>query len=619
MPQLSRPLRVFLSFGGEDRAMAREISKRLVLEGFEPWLDEEQLLPGMQWAEAINGAVRSADVILILLSQHSADKPGYVQREIRLALDLADQKPANSLFLIPVRLDRNAEVPRTLSSIHWVDIFQPDGWQKLLDSLRARRSTSQDRVKLIADAYRLDSLRELFLEEYSIEDLRRLVYESPHLRTFFDASAGTLGKVTLVDRVLALSETESDIEALLDWARKNDSIAYQSHRPYYRERLDPRADADLHAVSGLLDNPYVVGNPIQPENTRVFLGRFDVANAIVAEMRKRGQKPSILLYGRRRMGKTSALLNMQRLVRDPSLINVYVSGQSVRYHTDSDFCFYLSREIRVAFQQALIDTKIIDHLAPLSREAYHSRPLLQLADFFEICDDVLGNNSLHCLIAIDEYEEIDYHMNGLIERGGISRELLVLLRDTLQHRTHFNFLFAGTHYLRDLSAVDWASIFINVKTLHISFLSRGDSIGLLTKPVKGLKYEDDELIDEVLEVTGGQPFLLQAIASEIIDMLNLKGERIATKSLVDAAIEEAVLKHGAYFDFLWDQECEGERRKALIKIVACNLGVRAADVTPYEEELRDLVRRELLCVKGDHIYLTMPILRSWMRRTQHLL
>ena len=158
-----------------------------------------------------------------------------------------------------------------------------------------------------------------------------------------------------------------------------------------------------------------------------------------------------------------------------------------------------------------------------------------------------------------------------------------------------------------------------MKTLHISFLSREDSIGLLTKPVRGLKYEDRELIDEIVSVTGGQPFLLQAIASEIIEMLNLKAERVATKTIVDAAIEEAVLKHGTYFDFLWDQECEGERRKALLKIVACNTNTRTTDVVPYEEELRDLVRRELLWVEGDHIQMTMPILRSWMRRTQHLL
>ena len=68
-------------------------------------------------------------------------------------------------------------------------------------------------------------------------------------------------------------------------------------------------------------NPYVTGNPIQPTNSRVFWGRLDIAESIIREIRDSHQKPSFLLYGRRRMGKTSALLNLRRLIRGIKIID----------------------------------------------------------------------------------------------------------------------------------------------------------------------------------------------------------------------------------------------------------------------------------------------------------
>ena len=41
-----RPLRVFLCHGQEDKATVRELSRMLKDDGFQPWLDEEDLLPG---------------------------------------------------------------------------------------------------------------------------------------------------------------------------------------------------------------------------------------------------------------------------------------------------------------------------------------------------------------------------------------------------------------------------------------------------------------------------------------------------------------------------------------------------------------------------------------------
>jgi hypothetical protein len=57
------------------------------IEGFEPWLDEEDLLPGQIWADEIPRALKASEFILVFFSRNSVAKRGYVQREMKMALD----------------------------------------------------------------------------------------------------------------------------------------------------------------------------------------------------------------------------------------------------------------------------------------------------------------------------------------------------------------------------------------------------------------------------------------------------------------------------------------------------------------------------------------------------
>jgi hypothetical protein len=110
-------------------------------EGADPWLDEKRLLPGQEWRPEIEAAVRHTDVVLVCISSASITKEGYVQKEIRIALDIADEKPEGTIFIVPVRLD-SCQVPARLSRWQWVDLFDPSGFGRLLEALRARAQQS---------------------------------------------------------------------------------------------------------------------------------------------------------------------------------------------------------------------------------------------------------------------------------------------------------------------------------------------------------------------------------------------------------------------------------------------------------------------------------------------
>ncbi len=132
-----RPLRVFLCYSKSDRDLVRELYLHLVDTQVDPWLDEKRILPGQDWESEIRKAVRDSDVVIVCLSKQATSKRGYVQKEIKTALDVADKQPQGTIFIIPVRLEL-CVVPARLSRYQWVDLFEEGGYKRLIAALQER-------------------------------------------------------------------------------------------------------------------------------------------------------------------------------------------------------------------------------------------------------------------------------------------------------------------------------------------------------------------------------------------------------------------------------------------------------------------------------------------------
>lgn len=133
----SRKLLVFLCHGSEGKTKIRELYSDLREDGADPWLDEKNIIPGQDWDMEIKKAVKKSDAILVYLSASSINKEGYVQKEIKFALDAADEKPEGTIFVIPVKLEE-CDVPFRRSQWHWVNVFDKGGYENILRALRSR-------------------------------------------------------------------------------------------------------------------------------------------------------------------------------------------------------------------------------------------------------------------------------------------------------------------------------------------------------------------------------------------------------------------------------------------------------------------------------------------------
>jgi formylglycine-generating enzyme required for sulfatase activity len=134
--------RIFLAHASEDKPAVRRLHRELKARGFEPWLDEEDLVGGQNWKVEIPKAIHNASVFLACLSRHSIAKMGYVQNEFRLALNALAQRPQEQIYLIPVRFEeckvpelRNPDLGLSMGDHHWVDFFADNGLDRLVRAL----------------------------------------------------------------------------------------------------------------------------------------------------------------------------------------------------------------------------------------------------------------------------------------------------------------------------------------------------------------------------------------------------------------------------------------------------------------------------------------------------
>ena len=158
--EIKTSFRAFLCHTGLDKPAVRNLYQRLLVDGIYPWLDEEELLPGQNWRREIEKTLRGIPAVIVCLSRNSTTKQGYVQKEVGAALDLLEEHPEDSIFIIPARLEE-CEVPERLSHLHYCDLYRDSGYNRLLLALhfRARQLglTINGHVKTSKDSDRTNS------------------------------------------------------------------------------------------------------------------------------------------------------------------------------------------------------------------------------------------------------------------------------------------------------------------------------------------------------------------------------------------------------------------------------------------------------------------------------
>lgn len=144
--------KVFISYAREDIEIAKKIYNDLASKGVDVWLDENDLIPGQKWKIEIKKAISESRYFIALLSSNSVSKKGYVQKELKIALDVFDLYPEDEKFIIPIRIDECKPRTEKLNDFHWADLF-PDYETGIRKILRALKPLENEKTKPDSETY----------------------------------------------------------------------------------------------------------------------------------------------------------------------------------------------------------------------------------------------------------------------------------------------------------------------------------------------------------------------------------------------------------------------------------------------------------------------------------
>jgi len=135
---------VFLSYARDDEEVANRLYSDLTRRGIKIWFDKYSLKPGQNWKLEIKKIITECKYFLAILSTSSVNRKGYVQKELKIALDVLDLFPDNEIFILPIRVDNCKPSYDKLHDLQWVDLF-PDskygeGLRKILGVINPKLS-----------------------------------------------------------------------------------------------------------------------------------------------------------------------------------------------------------------------------------------------------------------------------------------------------------------------------------------------------------------------------------------------------------------------------------------------------------------------------------------------
>ena len=371
-------------------------------------------------------------------------------------------------------------------------------------------------------------------------------------------------------------------------------------------------------------NPYVAGNPVSGE---LFVGREDILRQLEALWADEEHSSSVILYGHRRMGKTSILRNLGARFGGHTVV--------VDFNLQRIGPVNSTGELLYVFALALYDRLCEEGSAPLSEPVedlfIEHNPYTALNRYLDHVNR--GRRGRRIVIAVDEFELIE---TG-IKAGTLQAGLLAYWRGLIQTHTWLVIAFAGLHTLREMTQNYWHPLFSSVTAIPVSYLSDDAARRLIRQPTADFSVDyDSEAVEMILHLTNGQPYLVQHLGRSLVARLNqqLFEEGIERSPRLTCADVAEVIESpefyrdaNAYFTGVWqqaastlpqDQTClltllaAHERGMSTVEVARCT----GFSLARAESILQALKRHDVVELRGAEWHLSVELMRFWLLRQQ---
>jgi hypothetical protein len=347
------------------------------------------------------------------------------------------------------------------------------------------------------------------------------------------------------------------------------------------------------------------GDPVNRER-EAFVLRAAILGEIDRQVMLATGCPGLLVYGRRRMGKSTLLRNLGGLL-PPRVLVMNLSMQEARAFTSlSDLVALIAQ--RVA--------------AVLPEPGELPADLKGFERFLNATQRRLDSDDRRLLVGVDEYENLD----SKIGEGALSEDLLAVIRESIQTHRRLIWAFAGSHGIDELVHAPWSSYLVSARTIEVSPFEPAETRLLLTEPLKHSSlwrasgaepprfepgFWGEGGIERIHAEAGGWPHLVQLIAETAVDLVNDAGVASVDAALLERALDRAVIRGNNVFLELLERESRLPGEWDYLR------GFRKVEEQPIpdNEALDRSLRRRRLVIEEDGRYrLRVPLMGRWLRQ-----
>jgi len=335
-------------------------------------------------------------------------------------------------------------------------------------------------------------------------------------------------------------------------------------------------------------NPYIAGNPVG--GSEAFIGRKGVYQDVLRVLKSPNEN-GIVLYGQRRIGKTSVLLELAKSLPDNGLFF------SVYFDLQDKAALSLNEVLKQLAEKILYDLNI-----PASDKMNDDFENEFKKVFLPYLLSQLPENSVF-VILLDEFDVLS---NSSKEKAGST--LFPYLRDLMaENLERINFIFVVGRRIEDLSS-EFLSLFKGVKSRRVSLLSCEDAEALvrLSERNESLKWEDDS-VAKVQALAGGHPFLTQQLCQSIWENMyddDPENAPVVKANNVSDAVPETLKSATNSLEWLWDGLGPAER------VVASAIAEAGAKVIT-QGELEKLLQESGIRILIGELQDAPRVLKGW--------
>ncbi len=334
-------------------------------------------------------------------------------------------------------------------------------------------------------------------------------------------------------------------------------------------------------------NPYIAGNPVKGQDH--FFGRDDVFREVMQTLRH-PQSNAIVLYGQRLIGKTSALLELERrLASEGEFTPVYLDLQDKAAKPLAELLYELAQRIAARTSQPAPGIANFDDAGAYFRQT-----------FLPMAARAAGRGGL--VLLFDEFDVFD--SPGPSQS---SKAFFPYLRAWMAGLEGVHFVFVIGRRPEDLS-LETMTTFKGIRAARVSLLEReaAEAVVRQSEQDGGLVWTD-AAVERVRGWAQGHAYFTQLLCSVVWENANDAGR---TKKLsvaatdVDAAIDEALQQGANAFQWIWDSLPPAER------VVAAAMA-EAGDATITPEKLEEALHRSGVRIIVRELTLAPEALVEW--------